>query len=379
MKAMLSSPEIKSIASNGKGSTQKKGENEVNRHAQCSLLMACNEIALPKYLDPGVIDRLHALQTYTRTQMVAKSKKKGKNMLTREYWEGLAKELKVDVETLTLLLMRHSLNMFLDSIDVHKTESGEWVQGSDKSKIVGILESYRADFQYKLPVEMVSNLTVASRKSIILSQKLDENLTLPESFDDSFNAFTLLHTSKMLTEINKSKKSLLEKELPDHIEAYEQEPELINDIIRVKRAKLDLCVDVLTTLETWIGCDIQKHILRQYQTLWETKLNSDPNTDMILGSKASLDFEGIWEKMIATVTTKTGSVVEQERCKYAASFEAAIKDSEGYQIELDELLGQVFDKYRDILPEDILTWEKVSESKSIYCLNLKVVSFRFDD
>jgi hypothetical protein len=379
MKSLLSCPEIKTIASNGKGSTQKKGQDEVNRHAQCSLLLACNEVALPKYLDPGVIDRMHVLQTYTKTQMFAKSQKKGKNMLTREHWEGLARELNVDIEALTLLLMRRSLDMFLDAVDVSKNEDGEWVQGIDKSKIVGILEGYRAEFQYKLPIEMVSNLTVSSRKCLILSQLLDKNLILPESFDDSFNAFTLLHTSKILCALDKNKKSLIEREIPNHIATYESDPDLINDKIREKKAKLDLSLDVLKAIETWVGCGIQQHILRQYKTAWNAKLNSSPDNDLILGGKSGQDFEGIWKKMIETVTTSTGLPVEQERYKYATAFESARKDSEGYVIQLEEMLQPIFEKYRGVLPDESLTWDGIAETASLVNLNLQITTFEYED
>lgn len=381
MRAMLSSANLKSVVSNGKISTQKKGVDEVNAHSKCSMIMACNDIFLPKSdsLDIGVLSRMYVLQTRTEMQMSALSKKKGTNMLTREYWEHLSRELNVDTEALTLYLLRKSLDMFLDGIDVKKNDEGVWEQGKERGKIIDLLKTYRADFQYKLPVEMVSNLTVSSRKCIILSQLLDKNLVLPESFDDSFNAFTLLHTSKILCEIATNKKNLIEKDIPNHVDTYEQDEELVNDKIRERRAKLELSLDVLSTIETWVGCGIQQHILRQYKTAWNAKLNSHPNNDLILGSKSGQDFEGIWKKMIETVTTSTGLPVEQERYKYATSFESARKDSEGYQIQLEEMLQPVFEKYRGVLSDELLTWEKIIETTSLSSLNLKITTFEFED
>jgi hypothetical protein len=381
MRAMLSSANLKSVVSNGKISTQKKGVDEVNAHSKCSMIMACNEIFLPKSdnLDAGVLNRMYVLQTRTEMQMNALSKKKGTNMLTREYWEHLSRELNVDTEALVLLLLRKSLDIFLDGIDVKKNDDGIWEQGKERGKIIELLKSHRADFQYKLPVEMVNNLTVSSRKCVILSQMLDKNLSLPESFDDSFNAFTLLHTSKLLCKLAQVKKNLVEKDIPLFIETYETDLEMINDKIRERHHILNLGVDVLTTIEQWVGCGIQKHILQQYNNLWSSKLNSNPDNDLVLGSKAALTFESIWETMIATITTKDGSKVEQERYKYATAFESARKDSEGYQIELDENLEEVYAKYRGLIPDEFLNWDKLSESRSLSSLNIKITTFEYDD
>jgi hypothetical protein len=135
----------------------------------------------------------------------------------------------------------------------------------------------------------------------------------------------------------------------------------------------------LTTIEQWIGCGIQKHILQQYNNLWSSKLNSNPDSDLILGSKATLTFEAIWDTMIATVTTTDGSPVEDERYKYATAFESARKDSEGYQIELDEKLEEVYAKYRGLIPDEILTWDKLIESRSLSSLNIKITTFKYDE
>lgn len=147
----LCSDILKSMSSGGTFTAEEKGQQSRQVTAMGTYLLCTNRFDLTKLhqLDPGNLSRLMPMRNVSSTDARAKEyrKKYGYNINTDQTYEALAKQYGVPQETLVLLLLARSAEMFR-----------EYVDSGDQAGLIQHLQDLKSQFLIQTNLTYVDDL-----------------------------------------------------------------------------------------------------------------------------------------------------------------------------------------------------------------------------
>lgn len=354
LKTMMNNATLKSVSSGNMITSEKKGIDEKQEYPRSTLFFSTNEVVFPKSIDRGVIDRMHFLTTYTHNQMLAKSKERGENLFTGDYWLKKAKELNVDKEVLALYLVRTGLERFLDAINITQDETGVWVQDTNNMTLGAKLDELKKQYSFKSPIDPKESIANICRKAHVLASKFRKE-PIPAQYNESFSGFTLLHTAKSVLRI-----AILIQETEEKI---------------VKNGRSDLASPIklrfFKDIKNWLmptdQTIITEMIWSQFVSIWKTELGFGHNNVFEIGAK-KLQFEEIFRSMVKHLTDKNGNLIEQDRPAWEEVFSRSIQDEDCHRDALDTILKE----YEDLI--DLFDYDIVKDIAEPFTIFTSVIN-----
>lgn len=337
LKTVLSSSSLKSVTSGNPIEAEKKGIDGRELYAKCSLFFSTNSIVFPKDVDPGILDRTHFLTTYTHNQMLAKNKEAGVNLFTGDFWDDMSRTLDVEKTALSLYLVRCGLEMFLNEIGVSQNEYGEWSQDPTKNTLASTLNENRNNYRFQTPVNPKTSVTNICRKAHILASVFRDE-EIPDCYNESFNAFTLLHTAKTILKL---------ESIANDLQARLNKPGKSSDTITPIKQNF------FKEIKEWLMPEneivITEMIWHQYVSVWDSEIGKTSQADnggvpFAIGGSKKHQFEDIFRTMIKSLTDRDGNLVEQDRPAWAEEFRRAKEDEKHFRDTLNTILESYCDR-----------------------------------
>jgi hypothetical protein len=319
---LYKSNHIKTIAAGNPIKLEKKGQTPYRIIPKASIIICVNDLQMGVDLDPGMLSRIHCLQTKTHSQLKLVEKTTGKDMRTKEYWEKTATELEVEIETLALFVLRSATDMMLKEIGVTTTPMKQDVT---KNTLHQRLGANKQNYVYQPPRNIVKTLCSASRKAYAITayckQKLGEEIQVNPEYDMSFNGFSLYHLAQTVVKIQ------------ERIDTYKETLKR-DDLNEAHTKQVKNNINAFSELKNWLEVDeIGYSTWTQFIEFWHNQISPE-------GQKIELGrghtFSGIWQKVAPLITLIDGSQIVLDRPKYHGSFKQQKLDTEAYINQVEQ-------------------------------------------
>lgn len=338
LREMQENEKIKIAASGGVQEAEPKGRDGMEGISRASFIMAANRLAFPREIDSGVTDRFHFLQIKSQQQMNALSVKRGRNMYPAALWNNLSEDLGVDVDVFGLYLIREGIRRYIEAAGLIEQEDGTFTLDPTvrrgKPGVEVRLEKNRSNYVFQAPCDEKEYITAMARRCYVITDYLEPSYTktMHDEYDNSFHAFTLLHTANVITRLqNEIKECEVAKDTyrqfeKDAARIAEQDAKQTN-----KRSKL-------VELMKWIDPKgmISTAVWIQLRRYWQTKGQGGHE----IGDNKKFTLEAIWAEFVDLITTFDGRTIEKNRPDWTSSFLSAKNNAEGYKTELDAMLKE---------------------------------------
>lgn len=191
---LLQSVHVKSIVSNGWLKVEEKGMPAVDIKATSVILGATNLANYAHYIgmDSGSLSRVNQLDTYGVEELKS-SYPDIKDARTYQYWQEVAKRLKVTTRLLTIRLLRHCLDTFLEATG-QKITDHTIAKDPDLDILESLTKTNRDYFRIDVSLRHSEELpTVISHLvAMAIVNKSDQELLLEALEKTNFNADLLL-------------------------------------------------------------------------------------------------------------------------------------------------------------------------------------------
>jgi len=334
---IVSSAAFKSITAGMPIVAEVKGvQNPSATNTSACIFISGNFSVFPQVKDSGVRSRLKVLNTLTMTEIENLSKVRGQDMRTYHFFKETAERLGIPMKTLTLYLLRVSLDKYLAEIGVRKVD-GTWQQGASnlENKVKDLEKSFR--FQYKEPAEV--KLPIAARKAIAMSEALVElsgstPLLKPEEFDDSFSPFSVIYLARTMAGIRDMLKELDGLTRTNSLKPASAERD--SDAVKL----INLKEALLKSRAFFELDDISHFIWAQVLTSWNTSIGLVDAGNYNLGSKIGKGVEELWDFCVRQVTLKNGTKINQNRPDYDPIFQVSLRNETAYKQSFKEIWSE---------------------------------------
>lgn len=340
---LLQSDRVKSAISGNIVSVERKGVDGREMQARASFIFSTNTVVFPKNNDPGVLNRMHFLQTYSADSLQVREKS-GQRCFISTTWNHYAQSMNTSLTVLGLWLIRCGLNAFLEELEVYKiTEEDGSVKWFDdaESRTQKYLPGYaqrmednRKNYVFQVPVQETDYLPEMARKALVFAKFITPDLEIQEEFDESFNAFSLMLIAETFRELDKFIKR-------ERLACKATETEISKDILFAEKI-----VEWLIGGRKVIG----NIIWYQFVANWYKKVSS--NGSVRLGEN-KLEFEQLWDASIQLITTIDGRTLDKVRENYKDAFKRLKTDQEVFKFQLDEI-AQEFNIDRKVKDRDAM-------------------------
>lgn len=187
---------VKALWSSETDKLENKGSEAYKARFKAGFIALANEVAYSKNRDRGIIDRLHFLQTCSAGQLKLKCGEKN----VYEHMRIVAQKYSCKEETLALLILRRSLDYFLEQTGhVWNEATGTYTFEFNRRKIDETLRNNRARYSFKPEIDTKQLLCVSSVKAYTISLLAGQNVDDEYTYGICMNQ--VLHLGKTICNI----------------------------------------------------------------------------------------------------------------------------------------------------------------------------------